>query len=108
MNHTWCIKYIKDEKRIVFTFLAEDMKEAIKKWNDHTKGNIEISNIFSITNNTILMCCDKCIKHPPYNDIRGDGFCQKHKYRFYMGHLKKPCPKCAQEEGLCYECGEKI
>ena len=108
MHNQWQIKYFKDGKRTGFTFPAGDLSDAIKVWNQHTKNLINVDQIFSITNNHVLLHCDRCVKYPPVNDMLGDGFCKRHNYRFYMGNIKNPCPKCAIEEGLCHSCGEKI
>jgi hypothetical protein len=39
--------------------------------------------------------------------IQGRGICDKHGI-YHMNHGGRTCPKCAEENGVCPDCGKKL
>ena len=52
---------------------------------------------------------EKCQKRYGGVTVMGDAYCEKHNYRYPFYQMPcPPCPKCAEEEGLCISCGKKL
>ena len=93
--------------RTAFTFPSENLASAIEYWEEYTKSN-STNAIFQVSNITVLSSCNHCVKFPKMHTILGQGYCEKHNYKFHMSIETQPCPLCAEENNLCHSCGSKI
>ena len=55
------------------------------------------------------MKCNECkIRKKHWAQLKGDGWCEVHKGKFFFDERGKPCPICAKEQNLCERCGKKL
>jgi hypothetical protein len=55
------------------------------------------------------MRCKECEnKKRKWSLIKGDGWCEIHKTKFFFNQKGQICPICAKENKLCNNCGKSL
>jgi len=55
------------------------------------------------------MKCKECENKPErLLSLKGDGWCEVHKMKFFFSERNNPCPICARENNLCDRCGKEL
>lgn len=55
------------------------------------------------------MKCEECRnKKKSFLSLKGDGWCDVHKGKFFFSEKGNPCPICARENNLCTRCGKVL
>jgi hypothetical protein len=55
------------------------------------------------------MKCKECEKKKrPWMSLKGDGWCEVHKGKFFFSQKGQICPICAKENNQCTDCGKVL